>query len=188
MISPDGMASSRMVGGSASVIFPCTIKSKRRFLLAPAHPGNPGKRAVKWPCMFCSRPEPLWTRYAGFLQAVCPYCHRTNSVKALKKTHSTKPNQTFSNPKWRMIAISKTVKLQYLGNILTDLHEIWHCNTYWPSLLYRPLKYRTSEDPRWWMTTILKIVKLTYLSNSFRLVSWSLTSLFSTNMAISETK
>ena len=29
------------------LIFPCTIKS-RSFLLAPAHPGGPGKRAVEW--------------------------------------------------------------------------------------------------------------------------------------------
>jgi len=45
LINPDGVAPSRMVGVSASVIFPCTIKS-RRFLLAPAHLGSPGKRAV----------------------------------------------------------------------------------------------------------------------------------------------
>ena len=41
------MAPSWTVSVSASVIFPCTIKSRRRFLLAPAHPGIPGKRAVK---------------------------------------------------------------------------------------------------------------------------------------------
>jgi len=29
------------------LIFPCTIKS-RSSLLAPAHPGGPGERAVKW--------------------------------------------------------------------------------------------------------------------------------------------
>jgi len=29
------------------LIFPCTIKS-RSSLLARAHPGGPGKRAVKW--------------------------------------------------------------------------------------------------------------------------------------------
>jgi len=29
------------------LIFPCTIKS-RSSLLAPAHPGGPGKRAIKW--------------------------------------------------------------------------------------------------------------------------------------------
>jgi len=29
------------------LIFPCTIKS-RSSLLAPAHPGGPGKSAVKW--------------------------------------------------------------------------------------------------------------------------------------------
>jgi len=48
--SPDGVAPSQMVGVSASVpllIFPCTIKS-RGSLLAPAHPGGPRKRAVKW--------------------------------------------------------------------------------------------------------------------------------------------
>ena len=32
------------------LIFPCTRKS-RSFLLAPAHPGGPGKRAVKWLCV-----------------------------------------------------------------------------------------------------------------------------------------
>ena len=32
------------------LIFPCTIKS-RSSLLAPAHPGGPGKRAVKWLCV-----------------------------------------------------------------------------------------------------------------------------------------
>jgi len=40
-----------MVGVSASVIFPCTVKSERSFLMAPAHPGSHGKRAVKWLCM-----------------------------------------------------------------------------------------------------------------------------------------
>jgi len=38
-----------MVCVSASVNLPCTIKS-RRSLLAPAHPGGPGKRAVKHLC------------------------------------------------------------------------------------------------------------------------------------------
>jgi len=32
------------------LIFPCTIKS-RSSLLALAHPGGPGKRAVKWLCV-----------------------------------------------------------------------------------------------------------------------------------------
>jgi len=41
------VAPRRLVGVSASVIFPCTIMS-RNSLLAPAHPGGPGKRAVKW--------------------------------------------------------------------------------------------------------------------------------------------
>jgi len=50
LISPDGVALSRIVDVSASDISPCTIKS-RSFLLAPAHPGRPGKRAVKRLCV-----------------------------------------------------------------------------------------------------------------------------------------
>jgi len=42
LISPDGVAPSRIVGVSAAVVFPCIIKSRRRFLLAPGHPGSPG--------------------------------------------------------------------------------------------------------------------------------------------------
>ena len=54
MISPDGVAPSRIVDVSASVIFPCTIKFRRRFLLlTPADPGGPGKRAVKRLCVLC---------------------------------------------------------------------------------------------------------------------------------------
>jgi len=50
LISPDGVAPSWMVGVPASVIFPCTTKS-RRFLLALAHPGSPRKRAIKRLCV-----------------------------------------------------------------------------------------------------------------------------------------
>jgi len=34
------------------LIFPCTVKS-RSSLLAPPHPGGPGKRAVKWLWWWC---------------------------------------------------------------------------------------------------------------------------------------
>ena len=49
VVSPDGVAPSRMVGVSASVNLPLHRKS-RSSLLAPAHPGGPGKRAVKRLC------------------------------------------------------------------------------------------------------------------------------------------
>ena len=52
LVSPDGVAPSRIVGVSASDISPSTIKSRRSFLLAPAHPGIPGKRALKRFCVF----------------------------------------------------------------------------------------------------------------------------------------
>jgi len=52
LVSPDGVALIWIVSASARVIFPCTIKFRRRFLLlAPAHPGSPGKRAVKRWCL-----------------------------------------------------------------------------------------------------------------------------------------
>ena len=52
LISPDGVAPKWMVSVSSSVIFPCTMKSRRRFILAPAYLGSPGKRAVKWLCVY----------------------------------------------------------------------------------------------------------------------------------------
>ena len=51
LISPDGVAPSRIVGVSTSVVFPCTTKSRRIFLLAPAHSGSPRKRDVKRLCV-----------------------------------------------------------------------------------------------------------------------------------------
>jgi len=51
LMSLDGVAPSWVVSVSAYVIFPCTIKSRKRFLLAPPHLGSPGKRAVKRLCV-----------------------------------------------------------------------------------------------------------------------------------------
>ena len=51
MIRTDGMAPSQIVSVSASVIFPCTLESKRRFLPALADLRGPRKRAVKWLCV-----------------------------------------------------------------------------------------------------------------------------------------
>ena len=47
MVSLDGVAPSQMVGVSASVSLPLHHKV-RSSVLAPAHLGGPGKRAVKW--------------------------------------------------------------------------------------------------------------------------------------------
>ena len=51
LLSPDGVAASRIVDVSASVNLLCTIKS-RNSLLAPAHLGGPRQRAVErlWCC------------------------------------------------------------------------------------------------------------------------------------------
>jgi len=51
LFSPDGVAPIQIVGASASVIFLCTIKSRRIFLLELAHPGGPRKRVVKQLCV-----------------------------------------------------------------------------------------------------------------------------------------
>ena len=51
------------------LIFPCTIKS-RSSLLAPAHPGCPGKRAVKRSCIcVCAFPNCLDVKFFS--------CHRS---------------------------------------------------------------------------------------------------------------
>jgi len=46
LVSLDGVASSRMVGVTVSVNLPLHHKV-RSSLLAPAHPGSPGKRTRK---------------------------------------------------------------------------------------------------------------------------------------------
>jgi len=45
LVSPDGVTPSQMVSVSASVNLP--LVQSGSSLLAPAHPGGPGKRAVK---------------------------------------------------------------------------------------------------------------------------------------------
>ena len=47
MVSPDGVAPSQMVDVSASVNLPLHHIKSRSSLLAAAHPGGPGKRAIK---------------------------------------------------------------------------------------------------------------------------------------------
>jgi len=56
------------------VIFPCTIKPRRRFLLAPAHPGSPRKRAVKWLCV-C-----VWGCVGEWHQVKTSHSTKTSSV------------------------------------------------------------------------------------------------------------
>jgi len=50
LVSPDGVAPSRLVGVSASVNLPLHHKVQKFSSGIPAHPGGPGKRAVKWLC------------------------------------------------------------------------------------------------------------------------------------------
>jgi len=48
LISPDGVAPIRIVGVSASVIFPCTIKFQKNISSGTGSPGySPGEKAVK---------------------------------------------------------------------------------------------------------------------------------------------
>jgi len=55
LISPDGVLPTQIVGVSASCYPPYHHKvQKKLFFLAPAHPDGPGKRAVKWLCVFVS--------------------------------------------------------------------------------------------------------------------------------------
>ena len=40
-------------------------------------------------------------------------------------------NFNFKNPRWRRVAILKTVNWLYLCKLLTDFAEIWHNDAYW---------------------------------------------------------
>jgi len=82
--------------------------------------------------------------------------HRLRIVDGLSK-HRT-------NPRWRTAAILKNKKWPYLCNTLTDLHKIWHDDSYWPSEGYGQLKFPTFKNPRWRTAAILKNGQRPYLS------------------------
>jgi len=53
LISSAGVAPSQIGGVFASDIFPCTIKYRRRFILAPTHLGSPRKMGCKTVVCVC---------------------------------------------------------------------------------------------------------------------------------------
>ena len=103
------------------LILPCTIKS-RSSLLAPAHPGGPGKQAVKWLCVCCNGCFPgeselaavallalvlnlfgkgtsgdNWHRH--FSQDGCPPCHPVNRVLKVLRKLKTLTSSSFLHPR-----------------------------------------------------------------------------------------
>ena len=60
------------------LIFPCTIKS-RSSLLALAHPGGPGKRAVKRLWWWC-----LHTKNSGIVHVILPCSQRIGDLTVMK--------------------------------------------------------------------------------------------------------
>jgi len=61
LISLDGVAPTQIVSVTASCYPPLHHKSRRSFLLAPAHTDGPRKRAIKW----------LWRRSMSYLRWQC---------------------------------------------------------------------------------------------------------------------
>ena len=61
----------------------CFIKIQIGYtFLVPAHPGSPGKRAVKWVCV-AHPPNNFLDNYRKFLQTGCIHCHqKISSVKS----------------------------------------------------------------------------------------------------------
>ena len=63
LVSPDGVAPSRMVSVSASVNLPLHNKDQKFSFLAPAHPGSPGKGPVKRFVVVCGITNSTNRRY-----------------------------------------------------------------------------------------------------------------------------
>jgi len=53
------------------------------------------------------------------------------------------------SPRWRTVAILENKKSPYLGNGLTDRHEIWHGDAVWPASSFRQLKIWNFKNRRW---------------------------------------
>ena len=64
----------------------------------------------------------------GFLQAGCPSCHPTISVKALKGKKSTDPNQ------WPGLILSSSTTGLLMKQLLLSLHWLSDTSTLAPSL------------------------------------------------------
>ena len=70
-------------------------------------------------------------------------------------TFVTVKNSNFKNPRWRMAAILKTIKLPYICNCLTDFDKIWHDDA-----LSLPHSRQTVKILNYWKFNILKITKI----------------------------
>jgi len=64
----------------------------------------------------------------------------------------------------------KSNKLSYLGNGLSDLHEIWHCNAHWHSEQYDSYSFEILKIQHGRWVPFWKIDKRPYLSND--LTDW----------------
>ena len=81
LISPDGVVPSVSVSA-------CTIKSRRRYPLAPAHLGSPRKRAVKHLCVCvyqakCGRLQQIMTSSSAIAEK--PHDTRVTSIRKIAK-------------------------------------------------------------------------------------------------------
>jgi len=130
MISPGGVALSWIVGVPASVIFPCTMKSRRRLILAPAHSGSPRKRAVKWLCVWCCK-DSQWLGVI-FMDWMCSQC-LPNDEDARRYT-----NHQYINSQSQIAVSAMKVDLTWTFGFLADTDGalanvtatgLWNCNT-----------------------------------------------------------
>jgi len=87
-----------MVNVSASVIFPCTIKSRRRFLLTLAYSGSPRKRAVKRSCM-CACVSIY--KNGKHLSVPCYFLAPCDKHKHTAHAHQQAASQASTDSAWR---------------------------------------------------------------------------------------
>jgi len=79
-------------GWSVCLPLPLHHKVQRNISSGIGSPGKSWKKGCKMVVCVCVPRKPLWTSGTDYLQARCPSCHPTNSVKAMEKV-STDPNQ-----------------------------------------------------------------------------------------------
>jgi len=61
--------------------------------------------------------------------------------------------------------LEKSKNRHYIGNGLTDHHQIWYGDAHWPSKTCRPSKPCIKKNSRWRKAAILKSEKSRYLVN-----------------------
>jgi len=134
------------------LIFPCTIKS-RSSLLAPAHPGGPRKRAIKWLWWWVMWPSPqtLWVLEHTARHVMNPFTETGFSMLVYLTSNDLNLTACYNLMKAWKHSIHWLMTTCTATSIAHCLAQDWHDRYYCPALLQAtPLRSWTVTCMTFW--------------------------------------